>query len=99
MPYDSAVMNETYDYRLLRVVLETARRYADGELDAEGVTRNLSGIWGALEGDVPKEVRDGIFDAENMIESAHFPRGDRQEILGILDRLSETIIRYYPTLG
>lgn len=92
-------MNETYDYRLLRVVLETARRFTAGELDAEGVTRNLCGIGEALEGDVPKEVRVGILHAAADSEGAWLGSGDRQEMLSTLDQLCETIARYYPTLG
>jgi hypothetical protein len=92
-------MDETYDYRLLRVVLETGRRYRSGELDAEGVTRNLSAIWGALEGDVPKEVRDAIIRAEGAIEIARFSTGGRRETLRILGELRDTIARHYPALA
>ena len=92
------MMDETYDYRLLKVVLETARRYADGELDEEGVTRNLSGIWGALGGDVPREIRDETFSAGAEVEGARFSTDDRREILRILERLRGVILRYYPTL-
>ncbi len=91
-------MDETYEYRLLRTVLETARRYALDELDAEGAARNLWGIGEALEGDVPKEVRDAVFHAAADSEGAWFGSRDREDVLGTLEDVRTTIIKYYPLL-
>ncbi len=91
-------MDETYEYRLLRAALETARLYRTGTMDEEGVSLNLHGIGEALGGDVPPEVRRAISAAEATFELLRFASSDRSPALSVLDDLETTILRSYPGL-
>jgi hypothetical protein len=65
-----------------------------GALDAEGLQRNLSGLMGALEGDVPADIREAFYFAEGEIDTIRVSMGpsrQRQEILNVLEHLEQLI--------
>ena len=56
----------------LRIVTESIRRYREGLLNVEGLHQNIAAVMTALEGDIPKEVRETIYEAEASIELISF---------------------------
>lgn len=56
----------------IALILESARRYRERQLDIEGLQRNLSAVMSALEGDVPKEIHAAIQRAEAWVDSIRF---------------------------
>ncbi len=57
---------------LLARVLDAAARYRQGELPVEALQQTLSAVMSAVESDVPKPVRDALFEAEAQVDSARF---------------------------
>lgn len=80
----------------LRVVVESIDRYRNGTLDLWGVHLNLRAVSTAIEGDVPKRVRDEVERAEGRLEEIHFMSGDRERVEGVLQQLEEVLVTYYP---
>jgi hypothetical protein len=82
----------------IRTVLRSAQQYRDGAISIEGLQANLSGEVAAMEGDVPRQVRDAVTRAEAWIDSARFSRGgslQREEAERALEELERVISRYY----
>jgi hypothetical protein len=79
---------------LLARVLDAAVRYRQGELPVEALQQTLSAVMSALESDVPKPVRDALFEAEAQVDSARFtvdtPERPRA-VASILDDLETAI--------
>ena len=60
------------EHPVLSRALDAAGRYRAGALTATELQRTLSGVMSAVESDVPKTVRDALFEAEARVDSACF---------------------------
>jgi hypothetical protein len=56
----------------LSLITKTICQYRDGQIDVGGLQQNLAAAMTALEGDIPHEIRDTIYDAEAAIELLRF---------------------------
>ncbi len=86
----------------LSVILDSFRRYQQGELSIADLELNLGAVMTAMEGDVPKDIRDAVFDAETQVDSIRFmvPESRQSEEIGELFRELEAIIaRHDPPHG
>jgi hypothetical protein len=73
----------------LRVVIESIRRYREGLLNVEGLQQNIASVMTALEGDVPKEVRETIYEAEAAIELISFTVASAEQATALEKVFSE----------
>jgi len=79
---------------LLARVLAAATQYRQGELPVEDLQQTLSAVMSALESDVPKPVRDALFEAEAQVDSARFTVDTAERphaVANILDALETAI--------
>jgi hypothetical protein len=53
----------------MEILFSSFERYRDGTLDLSGLQQNASAVMSAMEGDVPKEVRDAVFSLEGDLDS------------------------------
>lgn len=82
------------EHPLLSRVLEAADGYRAGTLTTERLQSVLSGMMSAMESDVPKPVRDALFQTEARIDSARFAidtTDQPKEIASILDEFESTL--------
>jgi hypothetical protein len=82
------------EHPLLSRVLTAADEYRAGSRTAEELQRVLSGVMSAVESDVPKPVRDALFQAEARVDSARFTIdiADQPDEIGkILDDLESVL--------
>ena len=78
-------------------ILESIRQFRAGELDIAGVCSNIAAEAGAIEGDVPKPVREAIERAEGELDSIYWTTGDAAEADRVLGEVEDVIARYYPS--
>ena len=80
-------------------MLDSIHSYKEGVLDAPGVQRNLDASCRALEGDVPKVIRNAICHAEAALELICFTTKDRREVERVLSDLEVVIADAGPIPG
>jgi len=57
---------------LIGRILDAGERFKAGSISAQQLQAEVSGNMSALEGDVPKPIRDAALDLESSIDSARF---------------------------
>ena len=90
-------MSSPYANTHLHWVLESIRQFRAGELDIVGVGRNIAAEGGAIEGDVPKPVREAIERVVDKLDSIYWTTGDMAEVDRVLGEVEAVIARYYPS--
>lgn len=78
--------------------MDSAQRYREGQLNIEGLQQSLSALMPALEGDVPKEIREAVRKAEAWVDSIHFTVNEadrRAEVGRVLDELEGVVHRFH----
>jgi len=58
-------------------------------LDIAGLQENVSAIMGALEGDVPKAVREAIYQLESELDSIRFTVADARQATEVEKAIAE----------
>jgi hypothetical protein len=81
----------------LHWILESIRLFRAGELDIVGAGSSIAAEAGAIEGDVPKPVREAIERAVNNLDSIYWTTGDAAAADRVLSEVEEVIARYYPS--
>lgn len=82
------------EHPLLSQALKAAGEYREGSLSAEELQRVLSAVMSAVESDVPRPVRDALFQAEARVDSARFTVDidDQPDAIGkVLDDLESAV--------
>ena len=74
----------------VNLITKTINQYRAKQVDVEGLQENIASAMTALEGDVPQELRDTIYDAEAAIELIRFTV-DSTEQATALDRVFKGI--------
>lgn len=81
----------------ISLVLDSVRLYRLGELSIEGLQQNLSAVMSALESDVPKPIREVLFETEARVDSIRFTvsRADQAAALEeVLSHLESVIAKF-----
>jgi len=60
------------EHRLIAVLLAAISEYRAGTIGVEALRQHFSAAMSALEGDVPRAVRDAVRSAEADLESSKF---------------------------
>jgi hypothetical protein len=68
---------------LLERIFDSISLYRNEKLDAEGLGQNIAATMTALEGDIPKSMREALFKAESDIELIRFTVDQDQERIEI----------------
>jgi hypothetical protein len=82
------------EHPLLSRVLDATQGYRAGTLTAEELQSVFSAAMSAVESDVPKSVRDALFQTEARVDSARFTvnRADQPDAIKlILDDFESTL--------
>lgn len=83
-------MNNTLrEHPLMRVLLDSHQRFRDGKIDVAGLQQNVSAVMGAMEGDIPKTVRDAVFGVEAELDSIHFTVNETKQAAEVEKLFSE----------
>ena len=65
-------------------------------MDIIGLAANIAAESGAIEGDVPKPVREAIERVVDKLDSIYWTTGDAAQVDGVLNEAEDMIARYYP---
>jgi hypothetical protein len=79
------------------MLFDSLQKYQNRDLDISGLQQNASLVMSAMEGDVPKEVRDAGFSLEGELDSIRFTvRQDQQarKVDKTFGELEDLIKRY-----
>lgn len=66
--------------RNLAKILQSFYQYLEGKMTIEGLQRNVGALEMALEGTIPKAVRDEVLRAESEIDTIRFSFAKEQQI-------------------
>jgi hypothetical protein len=75
--------NSLRHHPLISVLFRSIGEFRKGALDLAGLQQNFSAVMGAIEGDVPKAVREAIYQLESDLDSIRFTVGDAEQALEV----------------
>lgn len=90
-------MTSLRDHYLLRHLFRWIDNYRNGHLTAEGIFQNISALMTALEGDVPREIREAFLYVDAEIDTIIYSVSEshqRERIDRVLTELEELIDSY-----
>jgi hypothetical protein len=67
-------------------------------MDIAGLQENLSAVMGAMEGDIPREIREAVLVAEGDIDIIRFTYGEARQAAEVdkaVSELEELIAEHY----
>jgi len=66
------MQNNSRQHPIIRMLFDSHQRFRNQNLDIAGLQANISAVMSAIEGDVPKPIREAIFSLEAEVDSIRF---------------------------
>jgi hypothetical protein len=63
----------------VRRIVESIGRYRSQEIDVEELQANIAAVGMAMEGHLPKSLRQIVYDADNRLEEIRFAVNERDQ--------------------